>query len=254
MRVGVLGGTGTAGRPIAAALARRGHDVRVLSRHAPGSMPGSVTHAVVDVAAGVGLSEGLAGLDVVVDALNGPPRGPEPVLVDGARHVARAAVGADVSHVVCLSVVGCDRAPFRYYRAKLAQERIFAEAGVPSTIVRATQFHGLVAAAFAATARAGVLPALRIPLQPVAVSEVAAAIAEAAEAPPRGGIVAFAGPEVVPLPALADAWRAARRSRAVRIPVPIAGRALRALAEGALCDERAPRGTVTFARWMAEAA
>jgi uncharacterized protein YbjT (DUF2867 family) len=250
----VLGGTGTAGRAITEELARRGHDVRVLSRHPPASLPPGAAHTTVDVADGAGLGHGLAGLDVVVDALNGPPRAPERVLVDGARSVVAAATRAGVGHLVCLSIVGCDRVALRYYRAKTEQERIVAQAGLPFTIVRATQFHDLLAAVFAATARAGVLLAPGIPLQPVAVADAAAAVADAAEASPRGGVTAFAGPQVTLLHELAGAWRAATGSRAVRLRLPIAGAALRALAAGALCDEDAPRGTVTFARWLADEA
>lgn len=250
MRIGVLGGTGTAGRAIALELARRGHEVRVLSRHAPATPAAGTTHAVADAASGAGLAEGLTGLDVVVDALNGPPRAPEPVLVAGARGVARAAAQVGVGHLVCLSIVGCDRVGVRYYRAKVAQEGIVAEAGVPFTIVRATQFHDLVAAAFAATARIGVLPVPRVPLQPVAASEVAVAVADAALAGPAGGVTAFAGPRATPLGDLAAAWRAATGSRAVRVRLPVAGRALVAIAAGGLCDEAAARGTITFADWL----
>ena len=63
MRIAIVGGTGTVGAEAARELERRGHAVRVLSRHAP-------EHAV-DLRDGSGLAAALDGVDVVVNAANG---------------------------------------------------------------------------------------------------------------------------------------------------------------------------------------
>ena len=48
---------------------------------------------------------------------------------------------AGVGHYVALSIVGVDGLPDSgYMRAKVAQEKIITESGLPYTIVRATQF------------------------------------------------------------------------------------------------------------------
>ena len=53
MRIAIAGGTGTLGRPVAAELSERGHEVRVLSRHAP--------EYPVDLTTGAGLTAALDG-------------------------------------------------------------------------------------------------------------------------------------------------------------------------------------------------
>ena len=58
-----------------------------------------------------------------------------------SRNLAAAAKRRGIEHHVALSVVGADRLPDSgYLRAKVAQEEAVKAAGVPYTIVRATQF------------------------------------------------------------------------------------------------------------------
>ena len=151
MRIAIVGGTGTVGAEAARELERRGHEVRVLSRHAP-------EHAV-DLRDGSGLAAALDGVDVVVNAANGERN----VLVDGTARLLRAAEEAGVRHYVGVSIVGIDRVGIRYYKAKLAQEELIQRSGVPWTIVRATQFHPFVARTFAASAKLGIVPCLEVP-------------------------------------------------------------------------------------------
>lgn len=246
MRVGVLGGTGRAGSAAADALAQRGHDVRALARGASGS-------ARIDVRSGDGLAAALEGLDVLVDALNAPwqrPRDASATMVDGLGRALRAAREAGIAHVVSLSIVGAARVPIAYYRVKVEQERVVRDCGLPWTIVRATQFHSLVALAFAASARYGMVLAPRGVVQPVDAREVGAAVADAVERPAAGETRAFAGPEIVPIRELARAYRERRARRRPVVPLPALGTAMRAIAAGALTDASAPRGDVTFAQWL----
>jgi uncharacterized protein YbjT (DUF2867 family) len=235
MNIAIVGGTGTVGREAARVLAERGHAVRVLARHAP-------EHRV-DLTTGEGLERALAGVEVVVDASQGTRK----VLVDGTARLLRAELAAGVKHHVGVSIVGIDRVGGRYYRTKLAQEAEIARARVPWTVVRATQFHTLVARAFAASAKLGVLPSLSAPLQPVDPGEVGRVLADTAEAEPSFAITEFAGPEVVSVRELARRWRAATGSRALPVRLP-ASRSLRA---GGLTSPGAPHGTVTFDAWLA---
>ena len=218
MRIAIVGGTGTVGAEAARELERRGHAVRVLSRHAP-------EHAV-DLRDGSGLAAALDGVDVVVNAANGNRK----VLVDGTARLLRAAKEAEVRHYVGVSIVGVDRVGIRYYKAKLAQEELIQRSGVPWTIVRATQFHPFVARTFAASAKLGIVPCLKFPMQPVDPREVGRVLAETAEAEPSLAITQFAGPEVLSGvragPALAPADRLARGARApARDPRAALGRA-----------------------------
>ncbi len=182
MNVAIVGGTGTVGAETARELTARGHDVRVLSRHAPDYR--------VDLKDGSGLTRALAGVEVVVDA----SQGGREVLVEGTRRLLAAELAAGVRHHVGVSIVGIDRVGGRYYKAKLDQEAEIVRSGIPWTIVRATQFHTLVARTFAASAKVGVLPSVRVPLQPVDPREVGRALADTAEAEPSGRSRSSPGP------------------------------------------------------------
>jgi uncharacterized protein YbjT (DUF2867 family) len=236
MRIAIVGGTGTVGREAAAELARRGHDVRVLSRHAP-QWP-------VDLTDGSGLDAALERVDVVVSAANGG----RPLLVDGTARLLRAAPEA---HHVVASVVGAERVPLGYNGHKLAQEKLVRNSGVPFTIVRATQFHGYVAGFLARAARFGVLPVAPLPLQPVDPREVGRVLADSAEAEPSGAVTQFAGPEVLSLRELVEVWRRETGSRALALSLPLPGATGRALRAGALTEPGAWRGSVRFGEWLA---
>ena len=248
MRIAIVGGSGTLGRHITAQLTEHGHDVRVLSRGSP-EFP-------VDLVSGSGLPAALTGCAAVVDASNASaPRRAARVLVEGSRRLLAAEQQAGVVHHVCISIVGCERAPIGYYRVKAEQEQVVEHGPVPWTIVRATQFHGLAAAALTAAGRFGVLPIPPLRLQTVAAEEVAAVAAEVAEGGPRLGRVEVAGPEITSARDLAGTWRAVTGRRALLIPVPVPGRLGRALRDGALTTARPDaRGTVTFGAWLAAAA
>ncbi len=170
MEILVLGATGTVGAHVARELTRRGHAVRAASR--------SAADWPVDLTTGSGLDAALEGVEVVVDASNAPPKSAEPVLVGGSERLMVAGAAAGVRHHVCISIVGIDDTPTAYYRTKVRQEAVVTAGRVPWTIVRATQFHELVAAALGALGQRGVSPRARIRLQPVAAREVAAAIAD----------------------------------------------------------------------------
>jgi uncharacterized protein YbjT (DUF2867 family) len=245
MQIAVTGGTGTLGREVVAELAGRGHSVRVLSRSAP-------QHRV-DLSTGEGLAAALDGVDAVVDAANGKPgRDARAVLVDGTRRLLEAGAAAGVGHHVGVSVVGAERVPWGYYKVKVAQEGVVRAGAMPWSIVRATQFHPLLAGVFARAARARLLPGPTFPLQPVDPREVAAAIADAVEAGPSQGTSDFAGPERRTVRELARTWREQTGRQAVLVPLALPGAAGRALRAGGLTDPDASIGRTTFAQWLTE--
>jgi uncharacterized protein YbjT (DUF2867 family) len=243
LRIAVAGGTGTLGRHVTKELRSRGHDVRVLSRRSP-DYP-------VDLTTGDGLAVAVAGCDVVVDVSNDASKRAAHTLVDGSCRLLAAGQAAGVDHHVAVSIVGCDRVPVGYFRVKLEQERVVERGPVPWSLVRATQFHELVAATLAPAARWRVLPVPRAALQPVASAEVARAVADVAAGAPRLGRFEVAGPEVADARELARSWRSVTGRRALLIPVRLPGRLGRALRAGALTAERPDvSGTTSFAVWL----
>ncbi len=247
MEIAVIGATGSIGRPMVEELEHRGHTVRRLSR-------GSETYPV-DLTTGRGLVDALAGVEVTIDASNAGPS-PKParkVLVEGGRRLLDAARDAGVGHHVCISIIGIERVPLPYYRIKVEQEELVASAGVPFTIVRASQFHTLIAQLFEAADRFRILPGGRARLQPIDPVEAASAIADVAKADPTGARISVAGPYARELRDYAEAWRAAKGHRALVVPPPLPPKLGRALRSGALCDESPDhRGSRTFGDWMRE--
>jgi uncharacterized protein YbjT (DUF2867 family) len=244
MRIAIAGGTGTLGTLVSAELRKRGHDVRVLSRSSP-DFP-------VDLTSGSGLDQALDGCAAVVDASNNSsPKRAAGVLVDGSRRLLAAEERAGISHHVCISIVGCERVPVGYYRVKVEQEQIVEAGPVPWSIVRATQFHELAAMALGAAGKYHVLPVPPMKLQTVAAADVARVVADVSESGPRARLQ-VTGPQILSARQLARTWQSVTGTRAVLLPLPLPGKAGRALRDGALTSEDADvRGTVRFADWLA---
>lgn len=251
MKIAVVGGTGTLGALLVSELAASGDEVLVLSRRARGELPAGATHCRVDLTSGEGLAEALAEAEVVFDASNTPPN-KGPVLVAGTRRLVDVAGDAGVRHLLGISIVGCDRVPTTYYKAKVEQEEAIAAGGVPWSLLRATQFHDLLAWAFASAARWRLLPTGKARLQPVDSALVAKRLARAAHDGPAGRLPDIAGPEVRTLTELARAWRKAESRRLLPLPVPMIGKIGRPLRDAALCNPEAAAGGRTFESWLAD--
>lgn len=249
MEVAVVGGTGSLGARVVSELVARGDAVRILSRRPPTEPPPGASHHHVDLATGEGLVEALEGVEAVVDAVN-DSRHPDEVLVAGTRRLAAAEVDAGVGHHVAISIVGCDRLPVGYYRAKVAQEQAVAGSDVPWTLLRATQFHSLLAWALGAAERLRLRPTGRARLQPIDAPVVARRLAGAVHRGPSGRLPDIAGPEIATLTELSRAWRDNRGRATIPIRLPMVGRVGHALRDGALCDPAAATPGPTFEEWL----
>ncbi len=78
-----------------------------------------------------------------------------------------------------LSIVGADRQPDSgYMRAKVAQEQLVANGGVPYTIIRATQFFEFLGAIADSNTTDGTVRLPSVHLQPIAAGDLAIAVAD----------------------------------------------------------------------------
>ena len=192
MKIVVIGGSGLIGKKLVNRLRQQGHEVVAAS-------PSTGVNAVT----GEGLTEALAGAQVVVDVANSPSFEDKAVLEffeTSGRNLLAAEAAAGVKHHVALSVVGTERLlDSGYFRAKMAQEDLIKAGGIPYTIVRATQFFefmGAIAQSGADGQTVRLSPALN---QAIASDDVAEAMADAALAAPVNGMIEIAGPEPMPL-------------------------------------------------------
>jgi uncharacterized protein YbjT (DUF2867 family) len=240
----VTGGSGILGSLLVPLLESDGHEVRATSRRA-----GAATHQV-DLTTGAGLAEAAAGAELVVHLASGTRRmGRDDV--EQTRRLVEAV--PDARHLLYISIVGIDSLPLRYYERKLACEGVIASGGVPHTILRATQFHELIARLLESVGR---LPLAPLPLdfrfQSVAAADVAGRLAALLAAGPSGRAPDFGGPEVLTLEEMIRSGRAARGGlrRVVKVPVP--GRIGRGYREGRnTCPDHA-EGRQTWARFLGQ--
>ncbi|MEU9116383.1 NAD(P)H-binding protein [Streptomyces sp. NPDC048483] len=248
----VTGGTGTLGRPLVDRLLGDGHDVRSLSRRPhTGQERQRLRVYAVDLLDGTGLGEAVAGVDAIVHCATSPAGGD----TEAAGRLIAAAKEAAVPHLVYISIVGVDRVPLRYYRTKLAVERLIEDSGLGWSVLRTTQFHHLVLELIKAGARSPVLPVpagLRV--QPVEVAEVAARLAELAGGAPAGRVTDLGGPEVLEARDLVRATLEAGGRRRLLVPLWLPGRTFAAVRQGGNLTPEHADGRRTYAEFLAERA
>jgi uncharacterized protein YbjT (DUF2867 family) len=248
MDVLVTGGSGQLGRELVPALQAAGHGVRQMSRRGAG--PGGVRG---DLATGRDLAQAVRGADVVVHAATDPRGNPWEVDVAGTRRLVQALDRDRLQHLVYVSIVGVDRVPWGFYRAKYAAEQVLLASGLPVTLVRITQFHPFVDELLG-TARRG--PVLIVPMgwqaAPVDVADAAGFLTGVVPAAPAGEqVVEFGGPEDLSAADLARTWAAEREPNVRVVSTPLPGKLSAAFREGGvLPGPRAARGRRTYAEHL----
>ena len=188
MRLVIIGGTGLIGSKLVAGLREHGHEAVAAS-----------PDTGVNTLTGAGLAEALLGASVVVDVSNSPSFEDTAVMeffTTSTHNLLKYAAAAGVRHYVALSVVGTERIPDSgYLRAKNAQETLIKGAGLPYSIVHATQFFEFIKriADEATVGRTVRLP--HVLIQPMAADDVAKAVGRVAVGAPLNGMVEVAGPQ-----------------------------------------------------------
>jgi uncharacterized protein YbjT (DUF2867 family) len=245
MKIVVLGGTGLVGSKVVALLTEQGHEALAAS-------PSSGVNAYT----GEGLDAALAGADVLVDVTNSPSFEDGPVLdffTTSTTHLLASEKAAGVGHHVALSIVGAQRLPDSgYLRAKVAQEKLITESGVPFTIVKATQFYEFVTSIADSATVDGVVRLPHELIQPLPSEDAARAVARAATAAPLNGVVEVGGPHALPMDAFIRDGLAA-----VGDPRPVIGDpdatyfGTRLEERSLVADEGAELSTTSYAEWVA---
>lgn len=244
MKIVVIGGTGLIGKKVVARLSAQGHEVIA-----------AAPQTGVNALTGEGLAQALAGAKVVVDLANSPSFEDAAVLhffETSGRNLAVAEKEAGVAHHVALSVVGTDKLEQSgYFRAKIAQEALIRQSGVPFTIVRSTQFMEFLGGIVQSAAQGDAIRLSSALIQPISSDDVAQAVAERALAAPANGIVEIAGPEQFKMSDLVQRYlKAIGDARTVQVD-PAARYFGAELQTGTLVPEgQAHLGRVSFEDWM----
>ncbi|MGY3231118.1 uncharacterized protein YbjT (DUF2867 family) [Luteibacter sp. HA06] len=246
MKVLVIGGSGLIGTKVVARLRALGHEAISAS---PSSGVNTMT--------GEGLDAAIAGVHTVLDLSNSPSFADKDVLAffeTTGRNIAAAEVKAGVQHHVALSVVGADQLPDSgYLRAKVVQEAIIRDSGVPYTIVRSAQFFEFLNGIVQASAKGESVHLSTGYMQPIASDEVADAMTTATISAPVNGIIEIGGPYRVRMADLVQRFLSAIKDPRQVIPDP------KALYFGTVLEEDslvpgpgATLGKIDFDTWFAQ--
>lgn len=245
-RILVTGGTGRLGRALVPRLLDAGHDVRVLTRGR--REPAAHRWVVGDLRTGTGLAGAATEVDVIIHLATTNGRGD----VATTGNLIEAAKAAGSPHLVYVSIVGIDNVALGYYRSKLACERLVERSGLPWTILRATQFHDLIATVCEAQR---LLPVMLMPskvrFQPIDVTEVADQLVTLAGGPAANRVPDIGGPEVREAADLACSYLRAMGRRRPVWEVPLPGKAIRDYRAGHHLTPNRAAGRITFDDFLA---
>lgn len=226
MNIVVIGGTGLIGSRLVKHLKEQGQHV----------VPASLDSGVNTVT-GEGLAEVLKSAEVVVDVSNSPSFDEAASMnffTTSTRNLLQRELAAGVRHHVALSVVGTEdlsrnrpsdgeHSVRGYFRAKLAQEQLIKESGIPYSIVHATQFFEFVNRIADAASDGTTVRLAPVLIQPMAADDVAKAIARVAVGRPVNGIVEVGGPQQFKLDELVREDLRARHDSRTVVADPRAG-------------------------------
>jgi len=192
MKIVVIGGSGLIGSKLVSSLEKLGHQVIAAS---PQSGVNTIT--------GEGLEDALKGADVVVDVANSPSFEDNAVMEffqTSGKNLLAAEAAAGVKHHVALSVVGTERLQGSgYFRAKLAQEKLIKESGIPFSLLHSTQFFEFVGGIVQSGTIGDTIHMSPANIQPIASDDVVAAMTSITIGLPVNGTIEVAGPEKIRL-------------------------------------------------------
>jgi len=246
----VTGGSGDLGSKLVERFLSRGETVRVLSRRA---RPAEATTEWVqgDMETGAGLGEAVAGVDLVMHAATGGGTRAK-ADVRGTRNLLAACKEAGTPHLFYISIVGIERIPLGYYKAKLECERLIEESGVPWSNLRATQFHTLIDGFLRLFSRVPLV--LLVPksfkFQPIETGEVADRMVGDAAIGPVGRLPDIGGPEILTFGEMAKAWQQAHGQRRPIVNAPLLGAVARGFKAGYNCTPEHAEGKMTWGKWL----
>src|SRR2546422_1538792 len=210
----ITGGTGDLGSKLVERFAAGENTARVLSRRA---RPAEATTEWVqgDMETGEGLGEAVKGADIIVHAATGGGTRAK-ADVPGTRNLLAACKEAGTPHFFYISIVGIEKVPLGYYKAKLECERLIEESGVPWSNLRATQFHTLIDGFLRMFSRVPFV--LLVPksfkFQPIETGEVADRMVSDAAKGPIGRLPDIGGAEILTFGGHAEGWQPAHGLRA----------------------------------------
>jgi len=217
-------------------LLRRGHTVRLLSRHASEESrqwPAGVEAFDASVADAEALRGAADGCGAVVHLAaivsESPPEATfERVNVEGTRNIVAEAERAQIVRFVYVSSLGCDRGRSPYHQSKLEGERIALASSMNTTVLRISSIYGpgdeILSVLVKMVRTLPVIPTINggdDVFQPMWVDDAAAAIAACMERDDlRGEVLEVAGPDTTTMNDVVERLGRLTGRQPVAVPVP----------------------------------
>jgi NADH dehydrogenase len=247
MKVLVTGGTGIIGESTVRALHRRGHAVRVLTRHAERAepwWPSGIEGWAGDVSDERSIRGSADGCDAVIHIAGiiheePPARTFQSVNIDGTRYMVLEAERANVRRVVYVSSLGAERGRSAYHKSKCVAEDVVEAFSREWVIVRPGAVYGpgdeQISMLLRLVRTLPVIPTIGSgdqPIQPIWHEDLAEALALCAERDDVcGRVLEIAGVDLTSQNDLTDRMRRLTDRAGVQAPVPeiVASWGIRAL-------------------------
>lgn len=236
MKILVTGGTGVIGEGVIRELLARGHQVRLLSRHADEDVKQweGVEPFAGDVSDPATIAGSAAGCDAILHiagivAENPPEATFESVNVGGTQNVIDEAKRSGVRRLVFVSSLGADVGESDYHKSKFAAEQLVERSGLSWTTVRPGNVYGPgdeVISLVLKMVRA--LPAVPVidhgdqEFQPIWYEDLGRTLAAALERDDMNGkVLEAAGPDITTMNDLLERFGEITGRKPLRVPVPM---------------------------------
>jgi uncharacterized protein YbjT (DUF2867 family) len=139
----ITGGTGTLGRAVIKQLTGTEHTIKTISTKENPELYDGVKMVVADLTKPESLPVTINDAAMIIHCASNPLNA-KVVDLEGTRNLLAAIDKTRVKHFIYISIAGVDKSQFPYYMVKHKVEQLIEAAGIPFTILRATQFHDFV--------------------------------------------------------------------------------------------------------------
>ncbi|RWZ84525.1 SDR family oxidoreductase [Glutamicibacter sp. HZAU] len=244
MRIAVAGGTGAIGSLVVEQLKNAGHEPVVLARSKGCDLTSrsAVEQRLVDCESVIDVS----GASTVSSAAS------MRYFTQSTANLVIAGRESGVQNHVALSIIGAVTVDSGYYAGKAAQERMLQMLPGGYTLLRTTQFYEFIGQNIGRLGAGPVQMAPKMRMQPIAGSEVAAALVALAGGPAQGVVQDLAGPQEEYAPDLIAKYLQAHGKSPKIVEVPVPGPMGKAMRDGGLLPGNSARlGHETFDAWLA---
>ncbi len=243
----ITGGTGLLGSAVCGLFEENGIPYKMSTHRRCGMTDNMV---FMDMSTGQGVHEALKDVKVILHLASDKKKPDNDItgihyMLDELKNLQQN------THLIYISIVGTDRISMPYFKQKWEVEKIIRQSSQPYTILRATQFHKYVESILSQFLKWKIsfLPK-KIPIQPVDVNPVAAALVRLSQEQPANKTIQLGGPEVLELGNAAEEWLELQHKKKWIINIPLWGAAGKNLRLGALtCRQRAD-DTLSWTEWL----